>query len=350
VNEQNPLPTETPGQAPTGRPRVGWGFWVLWVLALAAVGTLSYCLGSLLPLSNHTLPPATMVMFGFLAGGVQGLALRQQFPPVRRWIQASSLAGLVAACISILPTGLAATSVGLYAGWAYAWAAYGAVFGVMLQRFYPDRRWMLPILTGWATAGIVSGAVGWVSDVLRVSGTTALLFLFPSSLSQTWPIEGLIVVGAVCGATGGAITGAALVLQSRRPLSRVWVLPQNREMGNLEDKKLTNTAGVISGLTAAVLCTFVAPLIVTLVTRGSLESLKLTEFLFDMVAGTLLCIPTYAVVCIPLGVGGGCVGLELARASGRTGVRPWVWCGAAIGGVAGYVLSSLVAFAIGHTG
>jgi hypothetical protein len=121
-------------------------------------------------------------------------------------------------------------------------------------------------------------------------------------------------------------------------------------MGNVEDKKLTNTAGVISGLTAAVLCTFVAPLIVTLVTQGSLESLKLTEFLFDMAAGTLLCIPTYAVVCIPLGIGGGRVGLELARASGRTDVRPWVWCGAAIGGVAGYMLSSLVAFAIGHTG
>ena len=350
MNEQKPNPIETPEQTPTERLQVGWGFWALWVLALAAVGALSYCLSSFIPLSNYTLPPATMLIFGFLAGGVQGFAFKRQLPPVRTWILASSLAGLVAACISILPTGLAASSVGLYAGWAYAWAAYGAVLGVMLQQIFPGQRWMLTSLAGWATAGIVSGAVGWVSDVLRVSGTTALLLLFPSSLSQNWAIEGLIVVGAVCGATGGAITGAALVLQSRLPLSRMRVLPQDREMGNVEDKKLTNIAGVVSGLTAAVLGTFVAPLVVTILTQGSLDSLDLTIFFFNMAAGTVLCIPTYAVVSIPLGIGGGRVGLEIARASGRTDVRPLIWCGAAVGGVAGYVLSFLVAFAIGHTG
>lgn len=170
MNKQNPHPTETPDQTPTGRPQVGWGFWALWVLALAAVGALSYCLSSFVPLSNYTLPPATIM--------------------------------------------------------------------------------------------------------------TALLLLFPSSLSQTWAIEGLITVGAVCGATGGAITGAALVLQSRLPLSRVRVLPQDREMGNVEDKKLTNIAGGISGLTAAVLGTFVAPLVVTILTQGSLDSLDLTIFFF----------------------------------------------------------------------
>jgi MFS family permease len=292
-------------------------------------------------MSEYTLPPATLLIFGFLAGGVQGYAFRRQVPPVRRWIQASSLAGLVAALISILPTGLAANSVGLYAGWAYAWAAYGAVLGVMLQRFFPGRRWMLTSLAGWATAGIVSGAVGCVSDVHRVSGSTELLLLYSASMSQNWAIEGLMVVGAVCGATGGAITGAALLLQSR--------LPQDREMENAADKKRTNLAGIISGLAAAVLGTFVAPLVVTVLTQGSLDSLDLVIFFLDMAAGTVLCIPTYAVVSIPLGIGGGRIGLEIARASGRTDVRPWIWFGAAVGGVAGYVLSSLVAFAIGQT-
>jgi hypothetical protein len=172
VNEQDPSPTETPEQKPTERSQVGCGFWVLWVLALAAVGALSYCLCYFLPLSEYTLPPATLLIFGFLAGGVQGYAFRRQVPPVRRWIQASSLAGLVAALISILPTGLAASSVGLYAGWAYAWAAYGAVLGVMVQRFLPGRRWMLASLIGWAVASIVSGAVGLVLDVHRISGST----------------------------------------------------------------------------------------------------------------------------------------------------------------------------------
>ena len=192
--------------------------------------------------------------------------------------------------------------------------------------------------------------MGWVSDVLRVSGTAATLFLLPSSLSQTWAIEGLIVVGAVCGATGGAITGAALVLQSRLPLSRVGVLPQDREIAGAKDRRLTNISGAISGLTAAVLGTFVAPLAVTILTQGSLDSLDLTIFFFNMAAGTVLCIPTYAVVSIPLGIGGGRVGLKIGRAVGRPDRRLWVWCGAAVGGVAGYVLCSLVAFAIGHTG
>ena len=342
MNEQKPNPIETPEQTPTERLQVGWGFWALWVLALAAVGALSYCLSSFVPLSNYTLPPATMLIFGFLAGGVQGFAFSRQLPPVRTWILASSLAGLVAACISILPTGLAASSVGLYAGWAYAWAAYGAVLGVMVQRFLPGRRWMLASLIGWAIASIVSGAVGLVLDVHRISGSTELLFLYSASQSQNWAIDGLLVIGAVCGATGGAITGAALVLQSRRP--------RDREMMDAAAKKFTSIAGVVSGLAAALLGTFVAPLKVTLLTQGSLDSPDLTIFFINIAASGVLCIPTYLVVCIPLGIGGARIGLEMARASGRTNVRPWVWSGAVVGGLVGYVLSSLVAFAIGHTG
>jgi len=342
VNEQNSHPTETPDQTPTGRLEVGWGFWALWMLALAAAGALSYFLCYFLPMSEYTLPPMTLLIFGFLAGGVQGFVLRKQVPPVRRWIQASALAGFVAALISILPTGLAASSVGLYAGWAYAWAAYGAVLGVLVQRFLPGRKWMLTSLIGWAIASIVSGAVGFMLDVHRISGSTELLFLYSASQSQNWAIDSLLVVGAICGATGGAITGAALVLQSRRP--------RDREMVDATDKKLTNIAGVVSGLAAALLGTFVAPLKVTLLTQGSLDSPDLTTFFINIAASGVLCIPTYLVVCIPLGIGGGRIGLEMARASGRTNVRPWVWFGAAAGGVAGYVLSSLVAFAIGHTG
>jgi hypothetical protein len=119
-------------------------------------------------------------------------------------------------------------------------------------------------------------------------------------------------------------------------------------MENAADKKLTNIAGIITGLTAAVLGTFVAPLKVTLLTQGSLDSLELTIFFINIAASGVLCIPTYLVVCIPLGIGGGRIGLEIARARGRTNVRPWVWFGAAVGGIVGYVLSSLVAFAVGH--
>jgi len=107
-------------------------------------------------------------------------------------------------------------------------------------------------------------------------------------------------------------------------------------------------AGVISGLIAAVLCTYLAPLVLTMLMEGSLDSLDLTIYFLSAIYGTPVCIPTIALVSIPLGVGCGYAGLEIARASGRPDSRLWVWCGAAVGGVAGYLLGSLVAFAIGY--
>ena len=67
MDEQNPHPTETSDATPTEQLQVGWGFWVLWVLALAAAGALSYCLGSVVPLAHYTLPPATMLAFGSMS-------------------------------------------------------------------------------------------------------------------------------------------------------------------------------------------------------------------------------------------------------------------------------------------
>ena len=344
MNEQNSLAIETPDQTPSGRAQVGWGFWALWVLALAAVGALSYLVGAVAPVAEFTLPPVTMMIFGLLAGGVQGFALRRQIPPARWWILASSVAGFLAACVSVVATSLAETAIGLLAGWAYAWAAYGAVLGVILLRISPRRWLMLTSLAGWATAGIVSGAVGWALDVFLVAETIPTT-AFLDVPSRTWSMGGIAVVGAVCGAIGGAITGAALVMLSRAP-----VLPQEPRVRKSKDTRLVRIAGVISGLTAAVLCTYLAPLVLTVLLEGSLDSLDLTIYFSSALYGTPLCIPTIAIVSIPLGVGGGYVGLEIGRASGRPGPRFWVWCGAAIGGVAGYLLGFLVAIAIGYQG
>ena len=150
---------ETPAQTLGGRIQGGWGWWALRVSAFAAVGTLSYLMGMVAPLSKFTLPPAAMIIFGLLAGGVQGFALRRQIPTSRRWILASSLAGFVAACVSVVSTSLAETSVSLLAGWAYTWAAYGAVLGAMLQRISPHRWLAFVSLAGWAIAGLASGTV-----------------------------------------------------------------------------------------------------------------------------------------------------------------------------------------------
>jgi hypothetical protein len=218
------------------------------------------------------------------------------------------------------------------------------VSGIMLQRVSPGHWAMLASIAGWAAAGIVSGAVGLALDVFLVTERipTPAFFVLPD---RTWSMAGLGIMGAVCGATGGAITGAALVLLSRGP-----VPAQDNGVKQAKDKRLVNAAGVVSGLFAAVLCTYLAPLVVTALAEGSLESLDLTIYFLGAIYRSPVCIPAIAVVTIPLAIGCGWVGLEMGRAVGRTDPWPWVWCGAALGGVAGYLLGSLVAFAIGYLG
>jgi hypothetical protein len=205
---------------------------------------------------------------------------------------------------------------------------------------------MIVHLAGWATAGIVSGAVAWVLHVFLVTEsipTPGGSFL--PSVSRTWSTAGVGVVGAVCGATGAAISGAALVL-----LSRVQAPPQDGGASEAKDTRLVRIVGTISGVIVAVLCTYLAPLVLTMLKEGSLDSLDLTIFFLTALYATPLCVPTIAVVSIPLGIGGGYIGLEMGRAIGRPDSRAWVWSGAAVGGVAGYVLGFLVAFAIGYQG
>lgn len=342
MNELNSPAVDASDRVLTGRTPVEWGSWVLLVLALAAVGAVSYLAGAVAPVAVFTLPPVAMLVFGFLAGGVQAFAWRRQYPPVSQWVLASSLAGLAAALVSVVSTSPAQTSAGLLAGWAYAWAAYGSVFGLVIQRL-SARRWLLPAgLLGWATAGITSGAVGWALDVFQVTETvptTAFLDL----PSRSWSMTGLGVMGAVCGATGAAITGAALALVSRAP-----VPPQDGGEARAKERRLVRIAGAASGLLSAVLCTYLAPLVITVLLEGSLESVDLTYYPFSALYSTPVCLPTIAIVSIPLAIAGGHLGLEIGRACGRPGSRLLVWCGTAIGGVAGYVLGSLVAFSFIH--
>jgi hypothetical protein len=81
---------------------------------------------------------------------------------------------------------------------------------------------------------------------------------------------------------------------------------------------------------------------------GQLESVDLVYYPFSALYFTPVCLPTIAIVSIPLSTACGYLGLELGRACGGPGSRLLVWCGAAVGGVAGYILGSLVAFSAVH--
>jgi hypothetical protein len=61
---------------------------------------------------------------------------------------------------------------------------------------------------------------------------------------------------------------------------------------------------------------------------------------------TPLCMPTIALVSVPLSIASGYAGLEITRTKGRPSAKPWIWGGATLGGVAGVVLGSLLIFTV----
>jgi hypothetical protein len=156
-------------------------------------------------------------------------------------------------------------------------------------------------------------------------------------------MSGLALIGALCGAIGGAVTGLLSV-----PLSREPPLPRDGQVGKAEEPRSVKFVGAIAGLIAAVLCTYLAPLLQTVLIEGSLEYLDLTIFFLSAIYGTPVCVSTIAVVSVPLGIGGAYLGLQLGRAFGKPHSKALVWLGAAVGGFVGYLLGSLVVFAIGY--
>jgi hypothetical protein len=152
----------------------------------------------------------------------------------------------------------------------------------------------------------------------------------------------LAVSGAVGGAVGGAITGAALVLLSPLP-----VLPREPAATRAADTRRVIVAGVITGLIATVLCIYLALPVFTVLSDGSGESVDITSGLVYSLAVSPLCMPTIALVSVPLSIACGFAGLEIARTRGQPGSKGWIWCGTAVGGVAGVVLGSLLIFAVG---
>ncbi len=326
------------------RARLGWGFWVLWTAGQTMAGVVSCWLGAKVPGIGFLLGPAALLIFGVVAGIVQGFALRRQGPPVWRWILISSLAGVVAAGVSFFTMlmGVIATqsSVGLLAGWACAWVVYGAVVGVLLRSIARGRPVMVASTAGWAAAGILGAVVAWATDLFLVTMPQNTLMPFPR-VSLTTSVEKLILVGAVYGAVGGAVTGAALVWWLRQP-----ALPREKVARRAEDTRRVAVVGLISGVIAAVLCSYLTPLLLFAL-EGSLSDLSdLVGFLGAVLADSCLCLPVFGVLSISVCMGGGWAGLAIGRARGKPNLSPWIWVGAAVGGVASYVAGSLLIYAV----
>jgi len=285
-----------------------------------------------------------MLIFGVLAGIVQGIALRRFNPRIWRWILTSSLAGVVAAGVSfvMMLIGVLATqtAAGLLAGWACAWVVYGAVVGVVLRPITPGRPVMVASIAGWAAAGILGGVVAWATDLFLVTMPRNTLMPFPS-VSLTASVGELILVGAVYGVVGGAVTGAALVWWLRQP-----ALSREKVARKAEDTRRVAVAGVISGVIAAVLCSYLTPLLFFALAGSLSDPSRLADLLGAVLADSFLCLPVFGVLFISVCMGSGWAGLAIGRARGKPNLSPWIWVGAAVGGVASYVVGSLLVYAV----
>ena len=53
MNDQSLPKAETPDRVPAREIQIGWGFWTLWVSALAATGAMSYLVAAEAPLAER---------------------------------------------------------------------------------------------------------------------------------------------------------------------------------------------------------------------------------------------------------------------------------------------------------
>ena len=187
------------------RAQVGWGFWLLWVLASTGgwlfgffVGWFGgYAVEGILPNYGSA---AVVAALGAGVGIWQWFVLRRRVSRSGWWVLASILGLAVAAVVG--------TAVALARGYSAIPENFAVVAGVggamagLMQWFVLRRQvsragwWVLASTVGWAVSGTVSGLV----DQLEFMGFLAL------------PVG---VAG--CGVVLGAVTGLALVWLLRQP-------------------------------------------------------------------------------------------------------------------------------------
>lgn len=183
---------------------IGWGFWLLWVLA-STVGWFSgFIIGKIGAfaihdsLSRHNYMGAVFV--AALAAGVgilQWLVLRRRLSRAGWWVLAS-IVGLAGGGV-VGPTAVALavgdpTTWGVVGFLVVGWAMAGLMQWFVLRRQVSRAGWwVLASIVGWA----VSGAV-WGLGAQHGMG-----------------LEALVVF--LAGGAGGAVTGLALVWLLRQP-------------------------------------------------------------------------------------------------------------------------------------
>ena len=209
--------------------RVGWGFWLWWVLAsivVAAGGLSSYLAIFFTEGIIALLMPLFGALFGALVGIIQWFILRRQMSPPLWWVLSNALAfALIGIASSLWVLGAGLITAILVDGWigvfpgdfgvlGYLYlAGYGALFGfvvgiiqwLVLRRHVAQAGW-------WVLANIIAFAVG--IEVLRIAGLL-VRDIYPAI--QFIAVYGGLA-GPLAGAVAGIITGTVLVWLLRQPV------------------------------------------------------------------------------------------------------------------------------------
>lgn len=203
--------------------RVGWSFWLLWVLASTvgfglggAVGTLSFTMGGGLAVVGAVFG----ALFGAIGGIAQWLVMRQQVERAGWWIIATlggwAVAGAVGGGVAqaarevVGGGGVPQTISGGYAMGGLAFIVAFVAAGGILQWLVLRRQIVRASL--WVALSTFGLFMGFVAGVFLGSTLSVIV-----STAETSAI-GTGMFGAGFGAGSGAITGAALVWLLRQPV------------------------------------------------------------------------------------------------------------------------------------
>ena len=162
------------------RARVGWGFWLWWVLATTVgwfsgfiVGSVGgYAVMEILPsYGNVALVAWGGVVLGAGVGIFQWLVLRRRVSRAGWWVLASILGlagGAVVGTTAVALAGGDPTTWGVVGGWVVGGAMAGLMQWFVLRRQVSRAGWwVLASTVGWAVSsyGVVLGAVTGIAVV-----------------------------------------------------------------------------------------------------------------------------------------------------------------------------------------